>query len=176
MILKIVIIVAIVIAAVLGIAAAKPKTFRVQRAINIKASPQKIFALINNFHNWSRWAPQDKEDPTMVRTFAGPAEGQSAVSDWSSRGSAGKGRMAIAESNPPARVSVQVDFVKPFEAHNLNEFVLEPAGDSTNVIWRMQGTNLYVMRVMSVFVDMDKVAGKHFGAGLANLKAAAEEN
>jgi uncharacterized protein YndB with AHSA1/START domain len=174
--LKIVIIVAIVIAVVLGFAAAKPKTFRVQRAINIKASPQKIFVLINDFHNWSRWAPQDKEDTTMVRTFAGPELGQGAVSDWSSRGSAGKGRMAITESNPPGRVSVQVDFVKPFEAHNLNEFVLEPAGDSTNVTWRMQGTNLYVMRVMSVFVDMDKVAGKHFEAGLANLKAAAEEN
>jgi hypothetical protein len=58
---RILIIVAVVIAAVLAFAATKPTTFHVQRSISIKAPPEKIFALINDFHNWSGWAPQDKE-------------------------------------------------------------------------------------------------------------------
>jgi len=39
----------------------------------------------------------------------------------------------------------------------------------------MQGPNLFVGKVMSVFVDMDRMVGKDFETGLANLKAAAEQ-
>ena len=129
MILKIIIIVAVAIAAVLAFvvlyAATKPDTFRVQRSVTIDAAPEKIFPLIDDFHNWSGWAPQDKEDPSMKRIYSGPASGTGAVSDWNSTGNAGRGRMSIIESAPPTRVVVKVDFVKPFTAHNLNEFILE---------------------------------------------------
>jgi hypothetical protein len=85
--------------------------------------------------------------------------------------------MSIIESTPPTRVVVKVDFVKPFAAHNLNELILGPMsgpGPSTRVTWTMQGSNLYVMRVMSIFVNMDRVMGKHFETGLNHLKQAAE--
>ena len=111
----------------------------------------------------------------MNRTYSGAASGEGAVSEWDSTGSAGKGRMSITESVPPRMISVKVDFVKPFEAHNINEFTLEPAGASTNVTWTMHGANLYVMKVMSIFVNMDKAVGKHFENGLNNLKTIAEQ-
>jgi uncharacterized protein YndB with AHSA1/START domain len=172
---RILIIVAVVIAAVLAFAASKPKTFHVQRSITIKAPAERIFALINDFHNWSGWAPQDKEDPTMRRTYSGAANGKGAASEWTSSGSAGRGRMAITESVPPRLISIKVDFVKPFEAHNINEFTLEPEGGLTRITWTMDGTNLYIMRLMSIFVNMDSVVGKHFESGLNNLKSAAEQ-
>lgn len=50
----------------------KPKSFTVQRTINVKTPPDKIFVLINDFHNWNGWAPQDREDPTMKGHTAGP--------------------------------------------------------------------------------------------------------
>lgn len=40
--------------------------------------------------------------------------------------------------------------------------------------WSMHGTNVYMMKVMSVFVSPDRMIGGHFETGLANLKAAAE--
>jgi hypothetical protein len=175
MILRIVIIVAVLIAAILAFAATKPKTFHVQRSTIINASQEKIFALINDFHNWSGWAPQDKLDPTMNRTYSGGAKGKDAVSDWDSTGSAGKGRMTITESEPYRMISINVDFVKPFEAHNINELTFEPAGTSTKVTWTMNGTNLYVMKIMSVFRNMDSVIGRHFESGLDNLKTVAEQ-
>ena len=181
MILRIVIIVAVAIAAVLAFvvlfAATKPNTFRVQRSVTIDAAPEKIFPLIDDFHNWPGWAPQDKEDPSMKRTNSGAASGTGAVSDWDSSGSAGKGRMSIIESTPPTRVEVKVDFVTPFAAHNFNEFILEPtlgSGPATKVTWTMQGSNLYVMKLMSTFMNMDRVMGKHFESGLNHLKKAAE--
>jgi uncharacterized protein YndB with AHSA1/START domain len=147
----------------------------VQRSVTIDAPPEKIFPLIDDFHNWSGWAPQDKEDPSMKRIYSGPAFGTGAVSDWNSTGNAGRGRMSIIESAPPTRVVVKVDFVKPLTAHNLNEFTLAPTGPATKVTWTMQGSNLYVMKLMSAFVNMDRVMGKHFETGLHNLKKAAED-
>jgi len=175
MILRIFIVVGVLIVALLAFAATKPDIFQVQRSITIRAHPEKVFALMNDFHSWPTWAPQDKEDPTMRRTYSGPPEGKGAVSEWTSTGSAGKGKMAIIESVSPRTVSVQVDFEKPFAAHNVNEFILEPDGSSTKVTWAMRGTNLYVMKLMSMFVNMDRMAGKHFEDGLVKLKTAAEQ-
>lgn len=111
----------------------------------------------------------------MRRTFSGPASGLGAGSAWDSSGSAGKGTMIITESATPAKVVVQVDWKKPFATRNMNEFALEPEGAVTRVTWSMQGKYLYMMKVTGVFVNLDKMMGKHFESGLANLKAAAEQ-
>jgi uncharacterized protein YndB with AHSA1/START domain len=173
MFLRIVLIVAVVIAAVLVFAATRPNTFRVYRSLTINAPPERIFPLINDLHNWPRWAPQDRDDPTMKRTYSGAASGTDAVSDWAGKGSAGKGQMTIIDSTPLRRVVVKVDFVKPFVARNVNEFTLEP-GASTRITWTMQGSNLYFMKLLGIFVNMDRMMGKHFESGLQNLKRAAE--
>jgi uncharacterized protein YndB with AHSA1/START domain len=175
MILRSLIIVAVLIAVVLVFAATKPDTFLIERSLSIKAPPEKIFTLIDNFHDWTRWAPQDTEDLSMKRTFSGPESGTGAISDWTSTGSAGRGRMLITESAAPHRISVEVDWVKPFIAHNVNVFSLEPDGTSTRATWSMHGTNVYVMKVMGVFVNIDRMMGNIFEAGLENLKKAAEE-
>ncbi len=83
--------------------------------------------------------------------------------------------MLITESAVPYRVSVDVNWVKPFKAHNVNVFSLQPDGVSTRTTWSMRGTNVYMLKVMSVFVNMDRMMGKHFESGLENLKRAAEE-
>jgi hypothetical protein len=111
----------------------------------------------------------------MVRTYSGSTSGAGAISDWDSKGDAGKGRMAITEAIAPRKISVKVDFVKPFEAHNLNQFTLEPAGDATKLTWDMDGTNVYMMKVMSLFVDMDRMMGKHFETGLAKIREIAKK-
>jgi uncharacterized protein YndB with AHSA1/START domain len=175
--LKILLVLALIVAAVLLYAATKPNAFRLQRSIVINAPPEKIFALLNNFHNWKQWAPQDKEDSTMQRTYSGPESGTGATSDWDSKGSAGKGRMEIIESIQPNKVSVKVDFVKPFAAHGINEFTLQPSGASTQVTWNwtMRSSMVYMLNVTSIFVNIDKKMGEHFETGLRNLKTTAEE-
>jgi uncharacterized protein YndB with AHSA1/START domain len=172
---KAAIIFAALIAAVLLLAARKPDTFTIQRSITINASADKVFGLIDDFHEWPKWAPQDKEDPSMKREFSGPARGVGAVSDWNGAGKTGSGRMTIIEAQPPSEISVQADWAEPFKARNVNDFVLQGAGSSTQVTWSMTGPNLFIMKVMGVFVNMDRAMGKHFEAGLANLKQVAEQ-
>jgi len=163
------------VAALLVYAATKPDTFRVQRSASIKAPPAKIFAILNDFQRWDAWSPWEKKDPAMKRTFSVVTSGKGAQYAWQGNSDVGQGRMEIAESTPPSKVAIKLDFVKPFETHNLVEFTLEPQGDATNVTWAMQGPSPYIAKVMQVFFSMDKMVGKDFEAGLANLKALAEK-
>jgi uncharacterized protein YndB with AHSA1/START domain len=170
----------VVITAVALFADTKPNVIQVTRSITIQAPAEKIFPLIDDFHHWPGWAPQDKEDLTMKRLYSGEESGAGAISDWQGTGNAGKGRMTITESAAPNKVVVKVDFVRPFVAHNVNEFVLEPGtepnepGTSTKVTWTMRGPNMFFMKLLGVFVNMDRMLGKHFEAGLQNLKIVSE--
>lgn len=174
MILKILLMLLVLIIAVLVFAATKPDTFHIERSVTIKATREKVFPLINDLHNWPQWAPQDREDPTMKRTFAGADSGVGAASTWIGSGNTGKGRMTITESIPPQSITVAVDWQRPFSVRNINRFQLEPDGANTRVTWSMSGPNLFMMKLMSVFRNMDKMMGEHFEAGLHNLKNIAE--
>ena len=168
------IVIVVLIAAVLIYAATKPDTFRVERAASIKAPPEKIFALINDLHSWGSWSPWEKKDPAMKRTHSGAANGKGAAYEWEGNSEVGKGRMEIAESSPPSKVTIKLDFVKPFEAHNIVEFMLDAKGESTNVTWAMHGPLPYLAKVMHLFLNMESMVGKDFESGLANLKSVAE--
>jgi hypothetical protein len=169
------IVAAVVLAAILGFAATRPGTFRVERSKSIEASPARIFELIEDFHRWAAWSPWEKLDPAMKRTFAGAPSGKGAVYEWAGNSKAGEGRMEITGMSPGSKVTIKLDFLKPFEAHNTAEFTLVPAGAFTKLTWATFGPQKYIMRVMSLFVSMDKLVGKDFEAGLANIKAIAEK-
>ncbi|OOG50301.1 SRPBCC family protein [Rhodanobacter sp. C01] len=174
MFMIILIIVVVLIVAVLAFAATRPGTFRLERAATIKAPPEKILALINDFRRWSVWSPWEKLDPALNRSYSGPASGPGAVYAWQGNNKVGQGRMEILASSPAA-TTIKLDFIKPFEAHNIADFTLLPQGDATMVSWAMHGPNSYLAKLMHVFFDMDKLVGRDFERGLANLKAVAEE-
>ena len=165
--LKIIAILAsVLIAGLLIFAATKPDTFRVQRATSINAPPEKIFALINDLHNWGAWSPWEKMDPAMKRTHSGTAQGTGAGYAWDGNSKVGKGRMEITDTSPPSKIVIKLDFDKPFEAHNVSEFTLDPKGDATDVTWAMYGPNTFLGKVIQVFMSMDDMVGKQFETGL----------
>jgi carbon monoxide dehydrogenase subunit G len=174
MLKKIALVLLLLIVAVLIYAATRPDSFRVERSAQVKAPPEKIYPLIADFHGWSAWSPWEKLDPAMKRTFSGAAQGQGAVYEWSGNSEVGTGRMEITGASAPSQVTIQLDFLKPFEGHDVSEFALAPQGDGTNVTWSMHGPSPYVSKLMGIFFNMDKMIGGDFDRGLSNLKAAAE--
>jgi hypothetical protein len=72
-------------------------------------------------------------------------------------------------------VKIQLDFLKPFEAHNIAEFTMLPQGSATNLDWVMSGPAPFMSKVMQVFMSFDKMIGKDFEAGLAKIKSNAEK-
>ncbi len=165
---------AVLIAALLIYAASRPGTFHVERSLSIKAPPDKIFPLINDFHQWDAWTPYNK-DPAMKKTFSGDASGKGAAYAWEGNREVGQGSIEITEASPPSWIDLHLHMVKPFEGHSHVTFTLEPHGDSTTVNWSMDGTQVYAVKVMSLFTDMDQMVGKDFEVGLARLRSAAEK-
>ena len=163
------------IAAVLIFAATKPNSFRVERSIDINASPEKIFALIDDLHGWPAWSPYETKDPGMKHTVSGAASGKGAVYEWEGNKNVGKGRMEILESRLNSKVVIQLDFLEPFKARNTAEFTLVPRGNATKVGWALYGPSPYLSKLMGVFVNMDTMIGKDFEDGLASLKTLAEK-
>jgi hypothetical protein len=168
------IVVVVLIAAVLIFAATKPDSFGVERTALIGAAPDKVFPLINDFKNWGSWSPYEKKDPAMKRTFSGEASGKGAVYEWDGNAQVGKGRIEIIDTSAPSRVTIKLDMIKPMEGHNVVNFTLEPRGGATQLTWAMRGTYAYIAKLMGLFCDMDKMIGKDFEIGLANLKTLAE--
>ena len=169
------VILAVAIAAILVIAATKPGTLRVQRAIRVKAPPENIFPLISDFHQWLKWSPYENKDPAMKRTYEGAERGKGAVYAWNGDKNVGSGRMEILESTAPSKVVIKLDFFTPFEGHNTAEFTMLPQGDATHVTWLMHGPANFMSRLIQVFMNLDRMIGRDFEVGLANLKTLTEK-
>jgi uncharacterized protein YndB with AHSA1/START domain len=167
-------VIAVLIAGVLLFAASKPDTFQVTRVTTIKAPPEKIFPHINDLQQWRQWSPYEAKDPAMKRTFGAITAGPGATYAWDGNQDVGQGNMEIASTTPATRVTMKLNFIKPFEGHNEVDFRLEPQGDETRVTWDMHGPAPFVTKLMSTFFDMDKMIGTDFDVGLAKLKTLSE--
>ena len=168
------VILAIAIAAILVIAATKPNTLRVQRALSIKAPADRIFPLVNDFHQWKTWSPYENKDPAMKRTYGGADSGKGAVYAWDGNKNVGSGRMEILEASAPSKIVIKLDFFTPFEGHNTAEFTMLPQDDGTLVNWVMHGPANFMSKLIQVFMNLDNMIGKDFETGLANLKTLTE--
>jgi len=168
------VVVVVAIAGILIYAATKPDSFRVQRVALINAPSDKVFPLINDIKAWTVWSPYEKKDPAMKRTYGAVTAGKGATYAWEGNKEVGQGSMEIVESGPK-KILLKLDFLKPFEAHNMGEFVLEPKGDSTSVTWAIYGPSPYMSKVIGTFMNIDDMIGRDFEKGLADLKAAAEK-
>lgn len=175
MIRIIAIVIALLIAGVLLFAATRPDVFQVERKTTIQAPPEKVFALINDFKQWTGWSPWEKKDPGMKRTYGAATSGKGATYAWDGNKDVGKGSMEIIESAPPSKIRLKLDFETPFEAHNRVAFTLEPRDGGTAVTWLMEGPVPYFAKIIHLFFNMDKMVGGDFETGLANLKALAEK-
>lgn len=154
-------------------AAMRPDTFSVARTARIQAPAETIFPLIDDPRAMNAWNPFVKDDPKTKLTYSGPARGVGAMSEFGG-GSAGAGRVAVVESAAPTKVVMTLDMTAPIATSNKVEFSLVPNGDATDVTWAMSGKQSLVGKILHTFVG-ERMVGKSFERGLANLKAAAEK-
>ncbi len=175
MLKKILIGLGIVLIALGVLIATRPETFHVERTTTVKAPPEKVFALIQDFHNWANWSPWEKLDPQMKKVFSGAASGVGASYAWEGKNDVGKGNMIITATSAPGSVKLKLEFLEPFKASNDVAFTIAAKDGGTQVTWAMDGRNNFFSKAFSLVADMDKLVGKDFEEGLANLKALAEK-
>ncbi|MGY4182138.1 hypothetical protein ACVIHH_007429 [Bradyrhizobium sp. USDA 4518] len=106
------IVLGVAIAVILILAVTKPGTLRVTRAICIDAPAERIFPLIDDFHQWTLWSPYENRDPAMKRIYSGAGRGQGAAYAWDGNKNVGAGRMEILQSSAPSKIVIKLDFIK----------------------------------------------------------------
>ena len=163
--------IAAVVAAILIYAAMKPNTFGISRSADIQAPPSRIFPFVNDLADHEKWSPFAR-DPKVNNRIGNPSSGTGARVDFD--GSCA-GTLSVTDSRPASKVVMRLQMTKPMWCDNRFEFDFVPQGSSTNVTWAMSGRQPYLGKLMSVFVNCDKMVGKQFEQGLADLKKLAEQ-
>lgn len=162
------------VAAPLVYAATRPDRFRVERSARIAAPPEAVYAHLEDLRRWSAWSPWEKLDPEMARTHSGPQSGPGATYAWRGNRKVGEGRMEITAATPPSRLELRLEFIRPFAATNTTEFLLVPEDGGTRVTWAMYGESSYMWKVMGLVMNMDRMIGRDFEAGLGDLRGVVE--
>lgn len=158
------------IVVVVGIGAFLPKDFRVERSIEIDASPEVVFDQVNALENWKAWSPWIARDPSIQNEFTGPEAGVGATVTWTSEKS-GDGTQTITLSERPSRIDMKLDFGEMGQPNADWTFV--PTGDGVRVTWGLSGTAAgplggYFAKMMDGWVGAD------YEDGLARLKKVTE--
>ena len=175
MLLYILIGLAVLIALVLVLASMKPNTVHYERSTVITASPERVLSHITDFKRWAAWSPWEEKDPGMKRDYSGSPQGAGAKYGWTGNNKVGEGGMEITAVKSDD-VRIDMHFIRPWKTRCDIHFRTSAEGNATRLTWTMDGPQIFMGKVMSVFMDMDKMIGKDFEAGLANLKAVAEKN
>lgn len=156
------------------VVAMQPDDYRISRSTAVAATPDQVFAQVNDFHNWDAWSPWAKLDPNAKAMFEGPRAGEGAVFAWSGNNEVGEGRMTLTQSRPNELIRIKLDFIKPMEGTSDVEFTFKPQNTDTVVTWTMSGRNNFIGKAICLIMNQDKMIGGYFEKGLASLKSVAE--
>lgn len=153
----------------LGVAATflAPREVEVSRSIVINTTPAQVLALAASTEGYQSFNPYRSENPDLVITPFGPAEGVG--SGFAFQTASMKGTQTVAEVTAD-HVRYALDLGPQGQPSQTISVRAVPGG--TEVVWTMEadmGMNP-VGRVFGLF--MDRMMGKTFDQGLANLAAA----
>lgn len=168
--------IALVLVAVVGLLLAVgmllPSGFKVQRSVEMAATPDRIYPLIADPREWKRWSVWNRRDPSMTMQYSGPPSGSGARWAWKSA-SEGSGEMEFTAALPNERVDYALSF-PDMGMRSSGQLRLEPAGAGTRVTWTNEGDMGAnpVNRYFGLF--MDRLVGPDFEGGLKNLKTIVE--
>jgi hypothetical protein len=158
-----------VIAVLLIVVALRPAEFRVERSATLSAPAITLFEQVNDHRKFAVWNPFMKFDPNVKNTYSGPDSGVGAACSWDGNNKIGAGSATIIESKPGELVRQRMDWLRPMKGTSTVEFTFKPAGEKTVVTWAMYGKNGFMGKLVSLFINCEKMVGPQFEQGLAEL-------
>jgi hypothetical protein len=168
------VVIVLIVAILCLVVALQPAHYHVERSATINAPASLVFSQVNDFHKWEAWSPWAKMDPAMKQTYGGAPAGTGATYSWTGNDQVGEGKMTIVDSVPSTLIKIKLEFIKPFAATNATDFSFATQGNQTNVKWTLDGSNNFIGKAASLFVNMDKMVGDDYEKGLLQMKLVAE--
>lgn len=166
---------AVILAAFLVFVATRPAHYHVERSVSISAPTEIVYAQLDDLRKWAAWSPWDKIDPNMKKTYSGPERGVGASYAWQGNSEVGSGKMTIASAEPDKHVAYKLEFFEPMAGTADATMNVEKQSEGVQrVTWGMDGECNFVSKLFGVFVSMDQMIGSQFESGLTQLKQIAE--
>lgn len=174
-----VLIVGLIAAITLGAAMLQPDVYSVERSTTINVAPANVYSVISDFRRFEDWSPWEKYDRAMQKEYSGSPAQEGSTYSWKGNGKVGEGLMTIVSLVPNEKVEIKLEFFKPWADTSTTTWNLKPEGEGrqTQMTWVMQGKRHNVLaKAIGMIVPMDRMIGKDFEEGLANLKSRLEQD
>ena len=146
-----------------------PRDAYVERSVEIDASPQQVFAMVNDFRQFNRWQPWHQIDPTTRYVFDGPASGAGSRMNWySDHPDVGDGMQEILLSEPHSKVRAALDFGAGGLAYA--DYLIDATDGGSVLTWTLEADMGGNPLGRYVGLMMDGMIGPAYEQGLAKLK------
>src|SRR5436190_6071527 len=151
-----------------------PKDYTVARSAVINAPRPVVQANIKSLKTMDQWYVWSKREPNIKQNFQGNDGEVGSSVEWSGNEEVGKGKQEISAVTD-STVDIKLAFMEPWESKSDVNFMVADSADASKVTWTMHGKMPFPMNVMGLFMNMDKMVGDDFEAGLAGLKTMSEQ-
>ncbi|MFV8257172.1 SRPBCC family protein [Bdellovibrio bacteriovorus] len=174
MLIKVVVGILVVVALFLAFIGTRKGEFRYEASEVIAAPPEKIFPYISDLKLGGEWSPFEKVDPNMKKEFIGEPNQVGSKLIFAGNKDAGAGSIEILKVVPNELVQLRLVMTEPLAADNIVEYRLTPEGQGTRFSWSMSGDGGYVGKLVTFFIDCEKMITDQFRKGFENLKTIVE--
>jgi len=158
----------------LGYVSTREGKFNYVRSGMINAPAEKIFPYISDFSKGGEWSPYEKVDPNMKKEISGTPGQVGHKMIFEGNSDAGSGNLEILKVVPNELVEIKLTMTKPVHAENIVTYSLASEGSVTKFSWAMSGDGGFLTKLISVFIDCEKMIAGQFGVGIENLKTVVE--
>jgi effector-binding domain-containing protein len=179
MIERLVVVVAVFLAAFVAVGLYLPDEARTERSIVVDRPVITVFTLLNRPGYFRDWAPWSGRDPSARLEPIGPVAGVGAGLEWSGDPrKVGVGRFEIKESRPHAEIRARVELRGQGDADSV--FLIERVAGGARVSWqveaRLTGDPSWFSALLSRYFGLlfDRWLGAELESGLVRFKAFAE--
>ncbi len=150
-------------------------TMKIKEHINIKASPKKIFPILNDLNHWQSWSPWTIAEPEAEVKVS--ADGKSHT--WDGK-IIGAGELTIAGEVENESIAYDLNFLRPWKSKAKTHFTLSKvdkaddkadnkgADEETTVTWSMESKLPFFLFWMKN--SMENFVGMDYRRGLLMLK------
>jgi uncharacterized protein YndB with AHSA1/START domain len=174
MVLKILSLVFVSLVLFFGYVSTRSGHFRYERSGVINASPERIYPYISDFKKARAWNPYEQKDPNMKRTYSGVDGHVGSIVEFDGNRDAGSGKLEIVGLVPNQSVEIKLTMTSPMSAENLVHYRLTPEGAGTRFSWAMEGDGGFLNKLVSVFINCEKMVAGDFEKGVMQLKTVVE--
>lgn len=171
---KILISVVVVIVGFLGYVSTRESKFNYSVSGQINAPIDKVWPYVSDLKLGGEWSPFEKVDPKMKKEFVNGTNTVGSKLNFDGNAEAGSGSLEITNIVPNQSVDLNLIMTKPFPADHMINYRLVQVPGGTQFTWSMSGDGGFMGKLMSVFIDCEKMITDQFKKGISNLKTIVE--